>query len=221
MNNNPLTEYFNKNDKRLIHKWLHYFDIYHNHFKEFRNKEITIVEIGVYHGGSLQMWKNYFGRKARIIGIDIEPKSKKFEEKNIEIFIGDQEDKDFLKKIKKKIGPIDILIDDGGHTMKQQINTFEALYDSVVDGGIYLIEDLHTSYWDEYGGGYRHTDTFIEYAKNIIDQMHAWHSHDPASFKVDKITKSVKGMHVYDSIIVFDKHDVKQPVHKMVGEPSF
>jgi cephalosporin hydroxylase len=97
---NPLEKYFWSNNERLIHKWMHYFDIYDRHFSPYRHKKVTIVEFGVYHGGSLQMWKHYFGRRARIIGIDINPECKKLEEKQVEIYIGDQEDRTFLRELR-------------------------------------------------------------------------------------------------------------------------
>jgi hypothetical protein len=118
------------------------------------------------------------------------------------------------------VGDIDVLIEDGGHTMKQQINTFEELWPSIVDGGVFLMEDLHTNYWAKYGGGYRHSDTFIEYAKNLIDQQHAWHSRDKESLVVDDYTRTIRGMHVYDSIIVFDKAEVSKPQHEKTGHRS-
>ena len=160
---------------RLLYKWHHYFDIYHRHFAKFRNKKITVVEVGVFHGGSLQMWKEYFGKNARIIGVDIDPRCKDFKEDQIEIYIGSQEDRKFLRKLRNEVGPIDVMIDDGGHTMKQQITTFEEMFPAVVDSGVYLTEDLHTSYWRRFGGGYKKAGTFIEYTKNLIDQLHHWH----------------------------------------------
>jgi len=219
MSKNPLEKYFLTNKGKLIHKWLHYFDIYDRHFAPFRKKQITVLEFGVFQGGSLQMWRNYFGKKARIIGVDINPKCKTLEEKGIEIYIGDQEDRAFLKKLMKEVGGVDVVIEDGGHTMKQQINTFEVVYPYVNDGGVFLIEDLHTSYWKEYEGGYKKPGTFIEYAKSLIDDIHAWHSKDKR-FKPTQYTKSIKGMHVYDSIIVFDKASVEKPSHKMVGNET-
>ena len=138
-----LRTYFDNNTKRLIHKWDHYFEIYERHFSKYRDKDIVVLEIGVSQGGSLQMWKEYFGLKAKIYGIDIAPECKIFEEYGIEIFIGSQQDRNFLRKVKKSIPKIDILIDDGGHTMKQQIITFEELYPHVKEDGVYLIEDLH------------------------------------------------------------------------------
>ncbi len=124
------------------------------------------------------MWKNYFGSQAKIYGLDIDPQCKKLEEDQIKIFIGDQANRDFLRELRDEIGTIDILIDDGGHTMVQQINTFNELYSAVSETGIYLVEDLHTSYWEDFGGGYERPGSFIEYAKGFIDSINAWHSHD-------------------------------------------
>jgi cephalosporin hydroxylase len=218
---NPLEKYFRENQGRLIHKWMHYFDIYDRHFSSFRRKPITVLEFGVSYGGSLQMWKKYFGRKARIIGVDIDPRCKDLTEPQIEVIIGDQEDREFLRSLRERIGPIDVVIEDGGHTMTQQINTFEEIWPGVRKGGVFLIEDLHTSYWEKYGGGVRRPGTFIEYAKNLIDQVNAWHSRDKDLLSVDEYTKTIRGMHVYDSIIVFDKGPVKKPTHERTGTPSF
>jgi SAM-dependent methyltransferase len=217
---NPLLDYFEHNDDRLIHKWMHYFDIYHRHFEAYRGKPVTILEFGVFQGGSLQMWKHYFGKQARIVGVDINPACKQFEEERVQVEIGDQEDRDFLKSLVKKIGPIDVVIEDGGHTMGQQIATFEEIYPHVAPDGVFLIEDLHTSYWREYGGGYRKSGTFIEYAKDLTDQLNAWHSRDSESFQVDAFTQTTDSMHVYDSIIVFEKARRNEPYHRKTGKAT-
>jgi len=165
------------------------------------------------------MWKDYFGEKTKIFGIDIMPQCKSLEEENIQIFIGSQSDRKFLRKIKQQIPPIDILIDDGGHTMKQQIVTFEELFSHVKEDGIFLCEDLHTSYWTSYGGGLKRHGTFIEYSKNFIDQINAYHSRQ---LPVNDFTKSVDSLHYYDSIIVIEKkkHD-SPPTVESTGTPSF
>lgn len=121
------------------------------------------------------MWRKYFGEHANIIAVDINPETKKFEEPNTKIYIGSQEDKDFLNQLKKLVPKVDILLDDGGHTMKQQITTFESLFDHIKENGLYVCEDLHTSYWDYFGGGYKKKTSFIEHSKNFIDYLHAWH----------------------------------------------
>lgn len=215
-----LEKYFRNNNSRLIHKWNHYFDIYERHFNKFRNKEVVILEIGVSQGGSLQMWKEYFGDKAKIFGIDIDPRCKELEEENIKIFIGSQSDRKFLRQVKKSIPEVDILIDDGGHTMKQQIVSYEELFSHVKDEGTYLCEDLHTSYWLKWGGGYKRRRTFIEYSKNFIDYLNAFHSQQK-SLKVNPFTKSVDSIHYYDSIIVIEKRKVEAPFHEKTGNKSF
>lgn len=216
-----LFDYFASNSGRLIFKWMHYFDIYEKHFAPFRNRDIKFLEIGVFHGGSLQMWKNYFGPRAQIIGVDINPLCKEFEEDGISIEIGSQEDPAFLQELAKKYGPFDIILDDGGHTMAQQIISLEQLYTHVRRDGLYVCEDLHTSYWKDWGGGYRKANTFIEYSKQLIDQLHAWHSRDPESFQVTPFTQSAFGLHFYDSILVIEKRLITPPFSRATGNPSF
>jgi hypothetical protein len=217
---NDLEKYFRDNNQRLIHKWHHYFHAYDNHFSRFRGKDVVILEIGVSQGGSLQMWREYFGAKAKIYGIDIDPRCKQFEEENVSIFIGSQSDREFLREIKKKVPEIDILIDDGGHTMKQQIVSFEELFGHVKENGVYLCEDCHTSYWWPYGGGFRRKGTFIEYSKRWIDMLNAYHSRS-RGLKVNEFTKTVRSIHYYDSIVVLEKALNPPPVATMTGKSSF
>ena len=217
---NPLEGYFRANQGRLIHKWIHYFDIYDRHFSPYRGRKVNIVEFGVSQGGSLQMWRDYFGRQATITGVDVDPRCAELTDKGVNVVIGDQEDRKFLNDLADRVGEIDIVIDDGGHTMGQQIATFEELWPRVRDGGIFLVEDLHTSYWPKYGGGYKRSGTFIEYAKNLIDQQHAWHSRDVESFKVDDYTRSIRGMHINDSEIVFENGEVRTPQKKKTRTPG-
>lgn len=215
-----LREYFKNNEKRLIHKWDHYFDIYERHFQKYRGKEVVILEIGVFHGGSLQMWKDYFGSRVKIYGIDINPRCKTLEEEGIEILIGSQSDRDFLRKVKQQIPRPDILIDDGGHTMKQQIVTYEELFDHVKDDGVYLCEDVHTSYRIEFGGGYKRRNTFVEFSKNFIDWLNAYHSEQRA-LKTSDFTRSVNSIHYYDSIVIVEKQPRTEPYDERSGTPSF
>jgi hypothetical protein len=212
-----LQKYFESNTSNCIHKWIHYFDIYDFWFKKYKNKPVVIFEIGVYQGGSINMWRDYFGEEALIFAIDINPLCKQFETKNTKIFIGSQEDKEFLKFVKTQVPKIDILIDDGGHTMKQQIVSFEEMYDHINDDGLYLCEDLHTSYWSNYGGGYKKLNSFIEYSKNFIDLINAWHSRDKRMI-VNDFTKKTYALHYYDSILVIEKKIMSPPRVEMKGE---
>ena len=156
------------NSPHVSYKHTTYFDSYDHFLSNYRDKEITFVEIGVLDGGSLFMWRDYFGRKARIIGVDLNPDAKKWEKEGFEIFIGSQSDERFWQKFIKKVGKIDILLDDGGHTYSQQIVTTECLLPHIKDGGIIIIEDTHTSYMKGFGDQYF---SFIEYVKEHIDKI--------------------------------------------------
>ena len=214
---NDLEKYFHENTGRVIHKYMHYFDVYDRHFSKYRGTDVHVVEFGVSHGGSLRMWKDYFGDKAKIYGVDINPNCKQLEEEQVEIFIGDQEEREFLKTIAESVPRVDILIDDGGHTMKQQINTFEELFSHVQDDGVYLCEDIHTSYWDEFEGGYKRKGTYIEYSKDFIDYINAWHSREPKKLSVSDFTRSAHSLHYYDSILVIEKKPMEEPYSVKMG----
>jgi SAM-dependent methyltransferase len=215
-----LFNYFDNNPGRFIFKWYHYFGIYERHFAAYRNRPIRVLEFGVYQGGSLQMWKHYFGEQAQIIGVDINPACAQIAEPGIEIVIGDQTDRKLHAELRAKYGEFDFVIDDGGHTMEQQIVTFEEQYPAVKTGGIYLAEDLHTSYFPQWGGGYAKPGTFIEYSKVLIDKLHGWYGLG-AERRPDMITATAYGIHFYDSVMVIEKRKVDPPLQLASGKATF
>jgi hypothetical protein len=214
---NPLELYFLNNPDRRMKKWFHYLGIYHRHFARFRGRSPVVIEIGVWQGGSLQMWHHYFGPGTRVVGVDSDPKCSRFEDETTTILIGDQADRAFLSTVRERFPHVDILIDDGGHLMRQQITTFEELYPHVQPNGVYLCEDVHTSYWPSWGGGFRKPGTFVEYTKSLIDQLHAWYTDEAklntaeAELKIDGFTRSTYALHFYDSIVVFEKRAISPP----------
>ncbi len=210
-------EIFEQHEGNLIHKWDHYFKIYDYHFKEFQEKEIVVLEIGVSQGGSIDLWKNFFGPKLRYYGIDINPKCKELEDENITIFIGSQSDVDFLNKVKAQIPELDILIDDGGHTMKQQIVSFENLFEKIKFGGLYLCEDNHTSYWFEFGGGMKKKGTYLEFVKNLVDVMHLWYAGKNTNIPNSDLKESIYAIHIYNSIVVIEKEKIAKPFDIQIG----
>ena len=145
-----------------------YFQVYTDLFHKFKGiskakNRITFVEIGVLDGGSLFMWRDFFGKKARIIGIDLNPRAKSLEKEGFEIYIGNQSDSKFWEKFFRAVGPVDIVLDDGGHTYKQQICTAYNCIPNIKDNGLLVIEDTHTSYFEDFG--YPSKYTFTEWAK--------------------------------------------------------
>ena len=217
---NPLLDYALNNPGRQLIKWRHYFEPYHRHLQWFRGRPITVLEVGVFQGGSLQMWRHYFGPQSRVVGVDIEPACKAFEEEGIAVRIGDQEDRAFLRRLAAEFAPIDVVIEDGGHRMGQQIATFEEIFPRMSDHGVYVAEDLHTSYWAEFGGGYRRPDTFMEYSKALIDRLNAWHTRTPEELFVDDFTLQAGSMHFYDSMLVIERKPFEEPRKLRTGRPS-
>ena len=162
-----IKSFFFKSDFYSL-KFENYFQIYNKLFSRYRRKKITFVEVGVFSGGSLFMWKKYFGSQARIVGIDLNPKAKMFRKYGFEIFIGDQSNPDFWKNFFKKVGPVDIVLDDGGHTNYQQINTVISCTPNINKNGLIVIEDTWHSYIKK--KFYNPSKySFINFCKKLID----------------------------------------------------
>jgi cephalosporin hydroxylase len=220
MESGSIRDIFYSHQGNLIHKWDHYFDIYEKYFSQYRGKPVNMLEIGISHGGSLQLWKKYFGAHVHVYAIDINPDCKKLQEENTTIFIGSQTDKEFLQQVSDQIPAVDFIIDDGGHTMEQQIVSFEMLYMKVKEGGVYIVEDTHTSYWDQFHGGLRNPGTFIEKSKGLVDSLYDHHVMDKSQIRIDEITQHINGIAFYDSMVVFEKNLRKQPFHKQIGKKT-
>ena len=194
---NDLEKYFYNNTNRKIAKYPHYFDIYERYFSKFRGLPINILEIGIAHGGSLQMWKDYFGPDAMIYGIDANDKTA-IEESQIKTILGNQGDRNFLKTL--SLPELHVLIDDGSHDSIHQRITFEELFPRLADNGVYFCEDLHTAYREGYHGGYKHKDSFIEYCKDLIDDLNG-----EASQINSPCAKLIQSIHFYVSAVVILK----------------
>lgn len=215
---NDLEAYFHANPGRLILKWRHYFEVYERHLAAYRGKPVTLIEFGVLHGGSLQMWRHYLGPQARIVGVDVNPACAQLAEEGIDIVIGDQADPNLHARLRQSYPTPDIVIDDGGHRPEQQITSFLQLYPALALGGLYLVEDTHTSLMPYWGGGVRREGTFLEFAKTLIDQLQAWYQGVP--IEPDLITATAYGLHFYDSLFVVEKRAIEPPRPVATGEPT-
>ena len=203
MSDGFLHKYFLNNSHKSLHKWIHYFDIYERHLARFRGKSPVMIEIGVWGGGSLAMWKEYFGPGSRIIGIDINPECKVHEADGVEVFIGSQDDPALINSIFAKYPQVDIVLDDGSHIMRHMISSFELMYNRVQPNGLYMVEDTHTSYWDEYGGGLRREGSFMEFVKHKLDEINAVHAKDV--LPITAFTLTTDCIACYDSVVVFER----------------
>jgi hypothetical protein len=193
------------NPGRPIHKWKYYFPVYERYLRKFCNQSAVILEIGCGSGGSLQMWKRFFGPYARIVGIDNNSECSEFEEDQIKIRIGEQNNTTFLDSVMEEFGPVQVVIDDGSHMMNDVRQSFEHLYyHPAMDlSGVYIVEDLHTAYWPNYGGGYLCQDSFIEIAKRHVDELNAYHSLGAVS--PGRFTAITLAINFHDSMVVYER----------------
>lgn len=204
-----LFQSFIDQDKHIVNKWLHYFVAYERHFKSWQNRSVNFLEIGISHGGSLEMWRKYFGPLANIVGIDINPNCKAVEQLGINVRIGSQSDPDFLQSLIDEFGMFDVVLDDGSHRMDDVWNSFQYLYPKMPKNGVYMVEDMHTAYSPEWGGGVNAPDSFINRCKQLIDELNA----PTTTYRVKDVTvtefaKNTVSMSFYESIVVFERGQV-------------
>lgn len=199
LENNEIYKHY-KASQYLSIKHSSYFQVYEELLAKYRNKKITFVEIGVFNGGSLFMWRSYFGPEARIIGIDFNPEAKKWEKDGFEIFIGSQSDPVFWDNFFAAVGDVDVLLDDGGHTNEQQIVTVQKCAPHIKNGGLLIVEDTHSSYMKSYGNPSRYS--FINYVSRLVDTC--INSRFPGALKSTNPFKDIiYSISYYESIVCF------------------
>jgi len=205
---NPLKDYFESHTSgHGIWKWNHYFDIYHRYFRKFIGKKVSILEIGIYSGGSLDMWRNYFGAGCEVYGVDVQEACKAYEGDGKRIFIGDQANREFWRQIRQQVPSLDILIDDGGHRPEQQIVTLEETLPYLRPGGIYMCEDIH-----------RIHNNFSAYIGGLINHFNSTKVKMPAADLNSVPTafqRDIHAIHSYPFAIVIERST--SPVQEFVA----
>lgn len=225
----PLYELFLAGHDGRVHRWHHYFDAYERHLSRYRGQPLRMLEIGVQFGGSIGMWADYFGDQATLVGVDIDPEVARFDKMrpNINIRVGDQRDTDFLNSLEEEFGPFDIVLDDGGHTALQQIDSFNFLYPGMTEDGVYICEDTHTSYWDSYKDSAPNV-TFMQYTKRLIDILHApYHKESlflnrygefpekrDGELQTYRFAAETHAILIYDSMVFFERRRRAEPYHE-------
>ena len=211
-----MTHYFRdypaRTGDRVLLKMEHYLEHYDELLASWQGRDVSFLEIGVYKGGSLPMWQGFFGPDSRLVFCDIDPACLALALPGTSVEIGDQADPAFLARLGAAHGPFDLIVDDGGHKMHQQITSFRHLWSRLKDRGLYIVEDVHTSYWPGFGGGLREPASFIEFAKDLIDRMHSWYTEDDAGFPLHPLAREIGGIRFYDSLVVIEKRLKEPPV---------
>ncbi|MBF5012911.1 glycosyltransferase [Burkholderia pseudomultivorans] len=212
---NRLIEIFFDHNENLSDKWEQYLHIYDMELREFaeRAQPVSLLEIGVQNGGSLQVWKKYFAAGSRIVGIDIEEACGKLDlGENIEVMVGDASDP---AQIQQLLGEetFDVIVDDGSHRSDHIVATFRACFDRLRAGGVFIIEDIHCSYMASHLGGFRKREAAIEMLKGVVDAVNFDHVEtdafsllaDDERAYLEHLNREVASISFYDSVVVVRK----------------
>jgi Methyltransferase domain len=192
-----LSDYFEAHTTgRGLWKWTHYYDIYERHLTKFVGGEVTIVEIGVYSGGSLDMWREYFGPRCHIHGVDIAEACRAYASDQVSIWIGDQADPDFWRGFVSEVATIDVVIDDGGHQVDQQVATLEALLPHLSRGGVYVCEDVAGVH-----------NPFHAYLAGLTRNLDAWNAPDRLESRTvpTEFQRAIASIHRYPYLVVIER----------------
>jgi Methyltransferase domain len=208
---------FWSNTGPLVHKWLHYLPIYDRYLAKYRGTDVKMLEIGVYKGGSLHLWREYLGPRATIYGIDINPDCAAVDGVDGQVRIGSQADPAFLARVVQEMGGVDIVLDDGSHIGRHIRASLDALFPLLADNGLYIIEDVHTAYSRRYDGRFsRHN--FMRLVSRMADDMHHWYH--ASGQRIAATADHLLGLHIYDSLVVLEKGQKAPPAHVDVGGTS-
>lgn len=213
-----------------ILKWLHYLPIYESTLSAFRLRPARMMEIGVFKGGSLRMWRRFLHPESVIVGIDIDPVAKEFDDpsQSVHVRIGGQQDESFLKRVVDEFGPFDVILDDGSHMASHMMQSFRHLFvNGLASGGIYIVEDIHANFWTEF----RDTPmTFVDFTKWLIEAMHAHYqvADGYLNFQVGDlsrlteipvplVTTLIEKIEFYDSIAVIHRANGRRDVPRSIA----
>ncbi len=205
---------FWSNTGPIVHKWLHYLPIYERYLEKYRGTDVKMLEIGVYEGGSLHLWREYLGPRAIIYGIDIDPDCASVDGVDGQVRIGSQADPEFLVRVVKEMGGVDVVLDDGSHIGRHIRASLNTLFPLLAQNGLYMIEDVHTAYSRRYDGRFsRHN--FMRLLWQMTDDMHHWYH--AGGQRIAATADHLLGLHIYDSLVVLEKGHKVPPAHVDVG----
>ena len=192
-----IADIFFSHNGRPINKWVHYLELYDHYFSRFRNTPVRMLEIGVFEGGSLELWRQYLGADAIIYGIDIDPRCAAKVDAPNHVRIGSQANPDFLRSVVAEMGGVDLILDDGSHKGSHIITSFRTLFPLLAENGLYAIEDMHDDYSEWPGTRYNQS---LHLIKRLIDDMHLNFTGLAPSENA-----AVGGLHIFNSITFIEK----------------
>jgi hypothetical protein len=172
-----LRQLYGEHDGKVSDKWSLYLAEYEQLFAPYRDRPIRILEIGIENGGSLELWSKYFWNAAKVLGCDINPDCAKlhYDDPRISTVVGNANWDSTRKRILGHCDRFDIIIDDASHQSKDIICSFAGYFPFLNEGGLYIAEDLHCSYWKEFMGGLYHPGSSMAFFKLLVDVVNREH----------------------------------------------
>jgi hypothetical protein len=212
---------------RVSDKWQQYLAVYSSELDHLRaaGQPVRLLEIGVQNGGSLEVWENYLPAGSTILGLDVNPEvgQLSFASDRIAVKVVDATDRTALEDA---LGnrTFDVIVDDGSHLCQDVITTFDILFDHLAPCGKYFIEDLHTSYYPTYNGGYRRPGSSIEWLKSLADALNLDHIAPTEDIPPEELrylsrrAKALAKISFYDSLCVIEKlaHEKLRPYRRII-----
>ena len=156
---------------KISDKWASYLPYYDTLFAPWRDQPVRLLEIGVQNGGSLETWSRYFTQANVLVGCDIDPRCAglRYDDQRIRIVVGDATAATAYREIAAISPQFDIVIDDGSHRSNDVINAFINYFPLLAPGGVFVVEDAHTLYMDDFGGGLLNEFGAMAFFKRLAD----------------------------------------------------
>ncbi len=171
-----LAELYVQHQGKASDKWQLYLTEYERLLAPYRERPVCLLEIGIQNGGSLDIWAKYFRRARALVGCDINKRCAqlKYSDARIDVIIGDATCRDIQSELLKH-GRFDIVIDDSSHKSGDIVKAFSAYFPAISDGGLFIAEDLHCSYWQNFDGGIFHPLSSMTFFKLLADVVNYEH----------------------------------------------
>jgi hypothetical protein len=172
-----LEQLYAEGSEKVSDKWSLYLVEYGRIFDKYREQPIALLEIGIQNGGSLEIWTKFFANARKFVGCDINPDCARlfYEDPRVTVVVGDANSVAVQKMVLQHAPILDVIIDDGSHRSSDIIMSFARYFPHLADGGIFVVEDLHCSYWAEFEGGLFHPFSSITFFKRLADIVNHEH----------------------------------------------
>jgi SAM-dependent methyltransferase len=181
MHNSTIRSLHTSKHGKVSDKWESYLDFYDESLAYMRDQDISLLEIGVQNGGSLETWAEYFHAGKVFVGCDIDPNcgALRYEDPRIKVIVGDINTQEAFGKVAAASSSFDLIIDDGSHQSMDILNTFINYFPLVKPGGLFVIEDSHCLYLDSFGGGIMNEYSAQSFFKKLADVVsYQWWEND-------------------------------------------